>query len=99
MSLREQFKKETGKKLHFTPRKTNIKDYVEWLEQKLSLPKESDAVKFGEWLLNSELGVYTFSSGDRKFYTPATVRKFGKCEFYTTEEAYKLFKAEEKEKK
>jgi hypothetical protein len=88
MSLREEFEKETGKKLHFTPRKTNIKDYVEWLEQKLSLPKESDAVKFGEWLLKD--------AGMR--WRPGDAQWIIGMRPLTTAEAYKLFKAEEKEK-
>ena len=92
MSLREQFKKETGKKLHFTPRKTNIKDYVEWLEQKLSLPKESDAVKFGEWL-HSKKAAAMVKVG---WYLDTPNGEGG---YFFTEEAYKLFKAEQKEKK
>ena len=89
MSLREQFKKETGKKLHFTPRKTNIKDYVEWLEQKLSLPKESDAVKFGEWLM---INASPWAYGDGWLV-------FKDRSVCTTTQTYGIFKAEQKEKK
>ena len=88
MSLREQFEKETGKKLHFTPRKTNIKDYVEWLEKRPSLPKEGDTVEFGEWLLKG-VGIRWYL-GDAKW-----VRGRMLC---TTAEAYELFQAEEKKK-